>query len=40
MKEVWKDVPDFEGVYQVSNMGRVRTLEKRLNTWNGGKISP
>lgn len=40
MKEVWKDVPGFEGIYQVSNMGRVKTLAKLLNTWNGGRMSP
>lgn len=27
MKEVWKDIPNFEG-YQVSNLGRVRTHNK------------
>lgn len=26
MKEVWKDVKDFEGLYQVSNLGRVRSV--------------
>lgn len=26
MKEVWKDIKDFEGLYQVSNLGRVKTL--------------
>ncbi|MEE9117830.1 MAG: NUMOD4 motif-containing HNH endonuclease [Calditrichia bacterium] len=25
--EVWKDVPSFEGFYQVSNMGRIKTVE-------------
>ena len=25
-KEIWKDIPDFEGYYQVSNLGRVRSL--------------
>ena len=28
MEEIWKDIKGYEGVYQVSNMGRV----KRLNT--------
>ena len=28
MEEVWKDIPDYEGKYQVSNMGRVRSLLK------------
>ena len=28
MNEVWKDVQGFEGRYQVSNMGRVRSLDR------------
>lgn len=24
MKEIWKDIPNYEGYYQVSNLGRVR----------------
>ena len=28
MKEVWKDIPEFEGYYQVSNLGRVRSLDR------------
>lgn len=30
--EVWKDIPGFEGVYQVSNFGRVKSLE-RIIKW-------
>ena len=26
--EIWKDVPSYEGLYQVSNQGRVKSLEK------------
>lgn len=26
MEEIWKDVPQFEGLYQVSNLGRVREI--------------
>jgi hypothetical protein len=26
MEEVWKDVKDFEGLYQVSNLGKVKRL--------------
>ena len=27
-QEIWKDVPDYEGLYEVSNLGRVRTLRR------------
>ncbi|MGZ0909046.1 NUMOD4 domain-containing protein [Lacticaseibacillus paracasei] len=27
--EVWKDIEGFEGLYQVSNMGRVRSLDRK-----------
>lgn len=26
MEEIWKDIEGYEGIYQVSNLGRVRTL--------------
>ena len=35
MKEIWKDIKDYEGVYQVSNLGRVKSLERYVPT-NGG----
>lgn len=25
-KEIWKDIPDYEGLYQVSNLGRIKSL--------------
>ena len=28
MKEIWKDIIGFEGLYQISNFGRVKTLPK------------
>lgn len=28
--EVWKTVPDFEGVYEVSNYGRVRSVDRTV----------
>lgn len=27
-KEIWKDIPTFEGYYQASNLGRVRSLDR------------
>lgn len=29
MKEIWKDIEGYEGIYQVSNLGRVRSLNYR-----------
>jgi hypothetical protein len=29
--EIWKDVPNYEGFYQVSNLGRVKSLKR--NVW-------
>ena len=26
--EVWKDVSNYEGLYQISNLGRVKALSK------------
>ena len=31
-KRVWKDIPGYEGKYQVSNIGQVRSLNYRGNT--------
>jgi len=28
MKEVWKDIKDYEGLYQVSSFGNVRSLDR------------
>lgn len=33
MKEIWKDIKDYEGLYQISNLGRLKALEKTI--WNG-----
>jgi hypothetical protein len=32
MEEIWKDIPDYEGLYQVSNLGRVKSLPKEWVT--------
>lgn len=34
MEELWKDIKGFEGLYQVSNLGRVRTLNYRMQKGN------
>lgn len=28
MKELWKNVPEYEGLYQISSLGQVRSLKK------------
>ncbi len=28
IEEIWKDIPSFEGKYQVSNLGRVKSLSR------------
>lgn len=27
MQEIWKDIPGYEGLYQASNLGRIRSLD-------------
>lgn len=36
--EIWKDIEGYEGMYQVSNMGRVRALD-RVKPNSGGQIA-
>ena len=31
-KEIWKPIPKFEGRYEASNLGRVRSLTRRVNS--------
>lgn len=30
MKEIWKDIPGYECLYQVSNLGSVRSLDRTV----------
>ena len=27
MEEIWKDIKGYEGLYQVSNLGRIKSLK-------------
>lgn len=38
--EIWKDIVGYEGLYQVSNLGRIRSLDRydRLGRFHKGKI--
>lgn len=35
--EIWKDIKGYEGIYQVSSLGRVRGCDRYINTPNNGK---
>lgn len=39
MSEEWRDVPGFEGYYQASNFGKVRSLDRVVTYGNGKKYS-
>lgn len=34
-EEIFKDIPDYEGLYQVSNLGNVKSLEGKVFRRNG-----
>ena len=36
-KEIWKDIEGYEGIYQVSNWGRVRSLDRFVNAKGNSK---
>lgn len=43
-KEIWKDIKGYEGLYQISNLGRVKSLKRKVyagrnkERWQNGKI--
>lgn len=37
MKEEWRDIKDYEGLYQVSNLGRVKSLGRLVDRKSKGK---
>lgn len=47
-KEIWKDIPGFEGAYQASSFGRIRSLDryivqfskygKKFSSWREGQL--
>jgi hypothetical protein len=34
-EEIWKDIKGYEGLYQVSNLGRVKSLERTVSKKDG-----
>ncbi len=35
LQEIWKDIEGYEGLYQVSNLGRFKALPRKRKTKNG-----
>lgn len=31
MEEIWKDIENFEGLYQISNLGRVKSVDRLMH---------
>lgn len=40
MEEIWKDIKGYEGIYQVSNYGKIRSLDRidKINHFHKGRI--
>lgn len=40
MKEIWKDIPEYEELYQISNLGRVRSKDRliKVNCQNNSMV--
>lgn len=40
LEEIWKDIRGYEGLYQVSNLGRVKSVGRCITKNYGGNIRP
>ena len=38
IEEIWKDVVGYENIYQISNLGRVKALERPVNNRAGKRF--
>lgn len=38
MNEIWKDIKNYKGKYQISNMGRIKSIEHTIIRKNGNKL--
>lgn len=36
--EIWKDIKGYEGIYQISNKGRVKSLERNVSNNTGFRM--
>jgi hypothetical protein len=37
--EIWKDIPEYEGFYQVSSFGRVRSVDRVVACFEATKTA-
>ena len=40
ISEIWAPVPDYEGLYEISSKGRVRSLDRRVRSRGGYRTIP
>jgi uncharacterized membrane protein len=38
--EIWKDIKEFEGYYQVSNLARIKSIQRLKSNGNGMQLQP
>lgn len=38
MVEIWKDIKGYEGLYQISNLGRIKSLKREVDCGKGERI--
>src|SRR4051812_18523749 len=39
MKEIWKDIPNYKGIYQASNFGKIRSLDRKVLYSSGRTVN-
>lgn len=39
VKEVWEPIKNYEGFYEVSSLGKVRSVERKVKHWRGGLLT-
>jgi hypothetical protein len=40
MEEIWKDIPGYEGYYQASDMGRIKSVDREVSYLSGKNKVP
>ena len=40
INEIWRPIKGYEGLYEVSNLGRIKSLKRLVKKWDGYRIVP